>query len=478
MTGNPLAGTARIGWMEFWSHLKSPRLVILVVLLALLVFGASYGLSQSSPFGGLSPMLNLAVHPAIRNESGIDHFLVIGWLADQRGVPRAGATVSVYRQDSSGPYDTPYGTLTENLTTNATGFVVYDAGAPPPENVSYGLLYAPYGFGTAGFYPALSNRTFTTGNIMTSTYSGPSGSESYFSLHVMTLDGYPATRANVSVDGNFSGHPDSNGFYSLSIGEGEHLVEVSYLGFNETYFAGGAAHTGPVYENGADAVLMTLAGSFMQLILPVMAIAISFDAIARERAQGSLEILLARRVRREGILVGKFLGAFASVAIPTVAVLLGGIAVVTVVSGRAPTASFAAVVIGASLLLLAVYVILMLLFSTLAKSVGTAVVFGVVVWLFFNIMFSFVAVFLLFAAAMNPTTPEFYGTLVSVLLFDPNLVYQMLVSVAVPMTGGGANFGLVPTGYLSTATLILAAVLWIIIPLLLTTLIFRRKAES
>jgi ABC-type transport system involved in multi-copper enzyme maturation permease subunit len=234
-----------------------------------------------------------------------------------------------------------------------------------------------------------------------------------------------------------------------------------------------------VYENGADAVLLNLVYGFMGLVLPIMAIAVSFDAIARERAQGSLELLLARRVRRDGILIGKFLGAFGAIAVPVVGVLLAGIAVVTSLSGRPPTGTFALAVFGASLFLIAVYVLLMLLFSALAKSVGTAVVFGVVTWLFFNLIFSFIASFLLITSGGYYASSTYYSTLLTAYLFGPNTVYQLLLGAAVPATGGGFGYGVViPTGYLSVGVILLAAALWIVIPFVLTILVFRRRAES
>ncbi|HYM41119.1 MAG TPA: ABC transporter permease [Thermoplasmata archaeon] len=479
MIGNPFAGAARIGWMEFWSHLKSPRLIVLVILIALLIFGVSYGMTQSGP-SGFGNSIDLNVYPAVRNESGSDHYLVIGWVADQRGVPQAAASVSVYLQDYTNPAYNGTGSLLTTIQTNASGFVVYDAGTTMPKNISYAMKYGDYGLGSVGFYRGMTdNITFNVGRFTWGTTSGPYGSQSSFSFQVITTDGYPATAADVYVDGNFSGHPDANGFYNGPLTEGNHLVNITYQGSRVTQPVMTPPSYGPAYENGADAVLITLVGSFMGLVLPIMAIAVSFDAIARERAQGSLELLLARRIRREGILTGKFLGAFAAIAVPIVAVLLAGIAVVTSISGRAPTLTFALAVFGASLFLIAVYVLLMLLFSTLAKSVGTAVVFGVVTWLFFNLIFSFITTFLLLSSGGFYLSPNYYSTLLTVYLFDPNMVFQLLLGAAVPSTGGGYLFGIVvPTGYLSVAAILLAAALWIAVPFVLTILVFRRKAES
>jgi ABC-type transport system involved in multi-copper enzyme maturation permease subunit len=478
MTGNLFAGTARVGWMEFWSYLKSPRLLILVVLFALLVFGASYGLSQS-PTSGLGSPTYIFAHPAIRNEIGADHYLVFAWVADIRGTPVAGMSLSVYRINVSVSGGENRQSL-ENVSTNSTGWVSVDVGATFPENATFVLesgLGGGYLTGTAyaSFNQGLLNRTFTLGAVGTSTEPGPLGTETVFYTHIMTTDGYPAIGAEVSLNDTLAGRADSNGYFTMSLSPGEHTVRISYGGYEESYTVAGQTNTGPIYQNGADAVLLTVTSYFGSL-LPIVAIAVSFDAVARERAQGSLEILLAHRIRREGILIGKFLGAFASVALPITGVLLSGVGILAAVSGKAPTASFAAVVVLASLFLVAVYVLLMLLFSTLAKSVGTAVVFGVGVWLFFNLFFGFIAGFVLVSSGRSLLDPGAYGLLVTVQLFNPIAVFQMLVSLAIPSTGGYA--GLVPTGYVSTSSIVAAAMLWVVILLLLAIYVFRRKAES
>lgn len=479
MSDNPFAGTARIGWMEFWSHLKSPRMIILIVLFALLVFGVSYGLSQSPAMGfGASPYLY--GHPAARNESDGMHYLIIVWIADVRGTPISGAHLSFYNMTFT-PYGPAGRTLIENLTTNATGWASADLGKNlPSENTSYLVEYGSGGSYIQGqtivsFGGFPSNRTFTLGAVGTSSTNGPTGSETIFYTHVLTVAGYAAVGAEVYRNNTLVGHPDGNGFFSTALEPGEQTIQIAYNGYEETYTVGASPNYGPVYESGADAVLLSITG-FFGLLLPIAAIAISFDAVARERAQGSLEILLARRVSREGILLGKFLGAFASAALPVTAVLLAGAGILTVVSGETPTASFVAVVVASSLFLLAVYTLLMLLFSTLAKSVGTAVVFGVVLWLFFNIFFSFVTLFVLLTSGGSFFNPGTYSALVTLQLFDPNTVFSMLVSLAVPVTGG--NSGLVPTAYISAAEVAAAAILWVAVLLVVSLVVFRRRAES
>ncbi len=474
MSGNPLAGTARVGWMELRSHLKSPRLLVLVALFALLVFAVSYGASQS-PSSGFSNQPVLSLHPAIRNESGADHYLVIGWYADLRGVPRSGVTVSLYRGVLGGPTGGMNETFLTSQDTNATGFVVFDLGTSVNESIAYMARTTGEFQGLTMFTPNLQNVTFTA-NVGTQSSYGPMGGESTTTVHVMSIDGFPATGAEVLLDGSLAGHPDANGFFSGSLAEGQHTLNVTYKGYTESYFVFGSGSGGPVFENGADYVLAMMSQTFLPLILPIVGIAVSFDAVTRERAQGTLEILLARRVQRDGVFLGKFLGTFAAAALPVTAVLLVGVGILAAASGKTPSAVLVVTVILMSLFLVAVYILFMLLFSTLAKSVGTAVVLGVVLWLFYALFFSFITLFMMVASGGSLFSPETYGALITVQLFDPNMIFQMLVSLATPSSGG--PIGLVPTGYLSTTAILVAAVLWVVVLLVLALLVFRKRAES
>jgi ABC-type transport system involved in multi-copper enzyme maturation permease subunit len=331
------------------------------------------------------------------------------------------------------------------------------------------------GGGDVYFGRDLVNQTFTFVQGQ-SGFSTPTSSQDIFYLHVLALDGTPATGAEVYLNDSLLGHPDANGYFRIDITRGEHTVRLAFRGQNETFPVHGFETGSPVFSSGADAVLVFLSVSLMPLLLPIVAIAVSFDAIARERVQGSLELLLSRRVRREGILVGKFLGAFLSIALPVIMVLFAGLGVVTLASGRAPALPLAVAFMLASLFLVTIYVLLMLIFSTLAKSVGTAVVFGVVVWLVFNVLFNFLAFLLLFSSGRNPTSRSFYETLSLIYLFDPNTLFQMLVSLALPSSG--SSFFVIPSsGLLGPAPVIAAGVIWIAVLFLGAIFLFARKAE-
>ena len=115
---------------------------------------------------------------------------------------------------------------------------------------------------------------------------------------------------------------------------------------------------------------------------------ITFDAVSKEKVQGTLDLLLSRPVSRTGVLIGKFLGAFGAVAFPLTAVNLGAIGVLSATSGESPTGSFAAAFLGYSLVLVAMYVLLQLIVSSVAETSGNTVLFGVLVWLLFNVLYN------------------------------------------------------------------------------------------
>ncbi len=477
MTGNPLAGMARIGWMEFRSHLKSPRLIVLVVLFALLVFGIAYGMTSPSS-GGPSYVSNrLFVHPALVNESGSIHYLVVAFFCDSAGVPQKSVAVSLYENIYDQLNMTSKRTLVEEKSTNETGFVSFDLGTSVSMSVYYDVQTSANQASGVGFYPELANETFTAYADTIPSY-GPMGSSTMAYVHVLALNGTPAMGAQIYLNDTLVGHPDSNGFYLFEVSQGPHRLNITYDGQSQASMIFGYPSIGPAFTSGGDTFLMTLAQSFMTLMLPIIGLAIAFDAFARERAQGSLEILLSRRVRREGIVLGKFLGSFVSIALPVLAVILTGTAFISYASGHPPDATFAAVVVIGALFLVAVFVSLTILFSTLAKSVATAVVFSVVVWLFFALIFTSLLFFFAYSMLFSgPADPGFYSTVAAWMLLNPTMIFQNLAYLAYPYTAQN-GLGLVPPQFLSAPALVAAGVLWIAIPLILTILVFRKKAES
>ncbi len=431
---------------------------MLAVLFALLVVGVSFGLAQPPP-PPLPSGLQLFAHPGVVNETGVLHFLALGYIADSSGNPQAGVGVSLYQLTYSGG-PSPGQQQVASQATNASGFARFDLGTSfPPVNISYVLrvenkaLESPLSFSAD-----LLNSTFTD-VVGSAGISNPFGSRFVVYGHVLSIDGVPATAADIRLNDSLLGHPDINGYFRFEIPPGDYDLTISFRGGEAHYAVSSPPASGPAYQNGADAVLGGIAFSFIPLFLPIVTIAVCFDAVARERDQGSLEMLLPRRITRLGILFGKFVGNFVAVALPVVLVVLAGIGVVAAVSGKTPTPVFAAGFLAATFFLIAVYVSIMLLLSTLAKSVATAVVMGVTLWLLFSVLFSYLLFLGLISVGVNPSTPAIYNALALLQLFNPNAVYQALVASLSPIAPTGAN-GLVPAGYVSAALIVASAIVW------------------
>jgi len=220
-----------------------------------------------------------------------------------------------------------------------------------------------------------------------------------------------------------------------------------------------------------DATLFFLSAVFLYLIVPIFAIVVTFDAVSKERVQGTLDLLLSRPVSRSGVLLGKFLGSFAAVAFPVTLVNLVGLGVITATSGESPSGGFATAFLGFTLLLIAFYVLLQIIFSTLAKTSGTAVLFGVLLWLLFNLLYNVLT--LAIGALLGDPAARFQFQLYAG-LGNPSAIYQQLVLLYAPLNLTGFLGGTAIGGDVLGA----AAAVWLVVLLVLALWVFERKAAA
>jgi ABC-2 type transport system permease protein len=156
-------------------------------------------------------------------------------------------------------------------------------------------------------------------------------------------------------------------------------------------------------------LMFTAPGAFlplttlMALLGPVVGLVMGFDAVNRERAQGTLSKILSQPVRRDEVILGKFLAGLATIAILLTAlvVLLAGLGLLAV--GLRPSAeeiSRLAVWWLASLVYLGFWLGLAILLSIVFRTVATSALAGAALWL---LMTFFVPV--LGQAAASALTP-------------------------------------------------------------------------
>jgi len=133
---------------------------------------------------------------------------------------------------------------------------------------------------------------------------------------------------------------------------------------------------------------------FIGFLVPLAAIALGFDAINSEHSRRTLSRILAQPIYRDALILGKFLGALATLSIVLVALwlLVGGVGLVML--GLPPSGE--EVARGAMFLLAtiaygAVWLTMAMLFSTLFRQPATAALAALALWLVLTIFWPMLA---------------------------------------------------------------------------------------
>ena len=236
----------------------------------------------------------------------------------------------------------------------------------------------------------------------------------------------------------------------------------------------GSVPAGQVGAEPLEVVVVSLA-SLSILLLPLIALLLSFDAVVGEAERGTLLLLLAGPVLRWQVVLGKFLGHLAILAVATV---LGyGVAAlgVTARSGTpdAAAAGAFATLIGSSVLLGAAFVALGLLVSVAVRERQTAAGVALGLWLGAAVIYDLALLGALAADAGRHMTP---ALLEALLLLNPADAFRLLNLTG--FAGVQALSGMAGlAGEVSPAVAWMVGVLlaWTVLPLLAAILVFARR---
>ncbi|MGB9622637.1 MAG: ABC transporter permease [Candidatus Bathyarchaeia archaeon] len=152
--------------------------------------------------------------------------------------------------------------------------------------------------------------------------------------------------------------------------------------------------------------------SFIQLMVffgPIIGLSLGFDAINKERTSGSLSTLLAQPIFRDSVINGKFLAGAAALSIMTVSTIGIIIGLAIPLIGFGPTLDGILSIVSLTLLTiiyLAFWLSLGLLFSVLAKKTSTSMLASVATWLTCVIVISVLAALIANAVVPIPFTPR------------------------------------------------------------------------
>ncbi|MFH1169541.1 MAG: ABC transporter permease subunit [Chloroflexota bacterium] len=176
---------------------------------------------------------------------------------------------------------------------------------------------------------------------------------------------------------------------------------------------------------------------FLALFVPIIGIALGFDAINSERSGGTISRILSQPVYRDGVINGKFLAGIVtlSIMVGTTLMLVAGYGLRMI--GVPPTAEeiirlfiylFFTIVYGAFWMGLAI------LFSVLFRRVAASLLVSITVWLFFSFFMLMIGPAI--ANAIAPTTEGTQAVLIhnaevqqTLLRFSPSVLFDEATTV-------------------------------------------------
>lgn len=184
--------------------------------------------------------------------------------------------------------------------------------------------------------------------------------------------------------------------------------------------------------------------SFMALFIPILGIALGFDAVNSEKASGNLSRLLSQPVYRDSVINGKFLAGLVtmSILIFSIVAIVGGMGLRMI--GVPPTGEEMLRILAflvVSIAYGAFWLALGILFSVLFSKMATAALASFAIWIFLLIFLPVIAFTIADAAVPLDKTPtaeqvvqhETIG--LNIQRISPNIMYgEAIGSLLDPMT--------------------------------------------
>jgi ABC-2 type transport system permease protein len=152
---------------------------------------------------------------------------------------------------------------------------------------------------------------------------------------------------------------------------------------------------------------------FLAFLVPLVAIALAFDAVNGEFHRRTLSRVLSQPIYRDALLLGKFLGALFTLALVLAAIWLLVYGIGLLGLGVPPTGQEVArsmLFLLATIIYGGFWIALALLFSTLFRQTATAALASIAVWLFFTAFWE-----ILVSIAAQSLQPIQYGFLEEIL---------------------------------------------------------------
>lgn len=216
---------------------------------------------------------------------------------------------------------------------------------------------------------------------------------------------------------------------------------------------------------------------FVFFVVSLAAIGVSVDSFHKERQANTLNILLAKPINRETVVVGKALGLSLVVGIPAFAAQILGL-MFMINAGDYPTTSGILAFIICGQIMIFTLISFQLCFAVAARSGADVVMYGLGMWLLFAVVWNLLIYAISFALGIDVTADDFendpkFQSIASHLgMLNPGYVYQFAVGLLIHRTLAIDLEGI--PGWL----ILLALFLWPIICLGTATKLFKREVRG
>ena len=235
----------------------------------------------------------------------------------------------------------------------------------------------------------------------------------------------------------------------------------------------GSTPAGPVAASPLAITVVSLS-SLSVFLIPLIGLLVSYDTLVGEIERGTMPLLMTYPVTRWRIVLGKFAGQVAILAVATV-IGFGVAALITGLGDGGDAEAWGAfgVMVGGSILLGAAFIALGTLFSAVVAERGTAAGASAAAWLIFVVLFDMALLAILVADEGQVVSGELFRVL---LLLNPTDVYRMLTLAGSETVGALSGMaGVSAEAAFGHGLLFPVMVLWIAVPLGLAGLLFGRR---
>lgn len=237
------------------------------------------------------------------------------------------------------------------------------------------------------------------------------------------------------------------------------------------------------YERTPEEVLTHVAGYIIVSIGPILALTLSFDSVTKEKSGKSLDLLLSRPLSKRAVAFGKFMGVITALMLPIAILTLVDIFCISaLLDWQFPSLNAFFGFILFTILLISTYALLQLIISTIAKTSGTAILSGIGLWLFFNLLWLLVmyANYIISGPIEGiPSDPMLaipmllkIGKFNNLMLFNPGGFWGGAYNLNIAMLAGST-----PSGIPIWAPMA-SIILWFILSFIIAIEVFNRKVNA